>query len=409
MKTYSRSAVARLFLSAQHLDNPRTGPLDPERLTEFTENVCALQLDSINAVERAHYLTVWSRFGPYDKAALDKLVYEDRRFYEYWAHAACLVPKSHLPAWRRAMLDYRSQHTGWSDWLKAHPGLLKKVEESVAERGPVTPADLEPRKRSAKGWWDWKPVDHALHLLWMQGKVSIHSRKNFHKRFDHADRVAGFDSIEPLDAQEFDRWHLRRSLRAMGAATAADLKGYLTYPKLPQARRKKALEAALKEKEVVELKLKDLPGTWYALAADLPALEDPGDPPQGTTFLSPFDSFLWYRPRTLALFDFDYKIEVYTPEPKRKFGYYTLPILHDGALIGRVDARNRRADKRLDVPALHFERSFIEGKAADRDRAFAAIGETLRCLAEFLGATDISLRDIHPRSIAKDARRLFAF
>src|SRR5687767_13597730 len=123
----SRHAVAALFLRRQHLARPRAAPLTPRRLCRFAEDVGGIQMDSINVLDRAHYLTVWSRFGVYDRARLDRLVYHRRLLFEYWAHAACLVPVSTLPWWRRAMLDYRVRHTGWSDWLRRNPRVVSRV------------------------------------------------------------------------------------------------------------------------------------------------------------------------------------------------------------------------------------------------------------------------------------------
>src|SRR4030095_3819541 len=119
------AAVTALFLERQHLRHPRALSLTPGRLGRFVEDVGGLQLDSINVLDRAHYLTVWSRFGPYDRARLDRLVYRRRLLFEYWAHAACLVPASALPWWRRAMLDYRSRHTGWSGWVRRDAQVLR--------------------------------------------------------------------------------------------------------------------------------------------------------------------------------------------------------------------------------------------------------------------------------------------
>src|SRR5918999_3927117 len=121
-------AVAALFLERQHLTRPRALPLTAKRLVRFAQDAGGIQIDSINVLDRAHYLTVWSRFGPYDRARLDALVYRRRLLFEYWAHAACLVPTTALPWWRRAMLDYRIRHTGWSDWLQKNGRVLTRVK-----------------------------------------------------------------------------------------------------------------------------------------------------------------------------------------------------------------------------------------------------------------------------------------
>ena len=144
-------AVRALFLERQHLSAPRTAQLTAQRLGRFVEDVGGIQLDSINVLDRAHYLTVWSRFGQYDRARLDRLVYRRRLLFEYWAHAACLVPTSALPWWRRAMLDYRIRHTGWSDLIRRNPKMLGNVKEAVAAKGPMGNAEFEGRRPSGRG------------------------------------------------------------------------------------------------------------------------------------------------------------------------------------------------------------------------------------------------------------------
>ncbi|MBI5882308.1 MAG: YcaQ family DNA glycosylase [Elusimicrobia bacterium] len=407
MKPIPIEAVRRLFLKRQHLDRPLEGPLDAGRLRAFVEDTGGLQLDSINVIERAHYLTVWSRFGAYDKAALDKLAYEDRLLYEYWAHAACLVPSGHLRAWQRAMLDYRTSHTGWSSWLKAHGKVLAKVESVVAEKGPVTASVFAERSgKKSSGWWDWMPGHHALHFLWMTGKVAVHSRPHFRKRYDLATRVMDLSAVEPLSALEFHQWHVRQSLHAMGAATAKDLASYLSFPRFSLKDRRKALAAMLEAGEVVRVEVGGLGGVlageWFALREDMPALRGEGPAASGTTLICPFDSFLWHRQRILDLFGFDYKIEVYVPAPKRRYGYYCLPILHQGRLIGRLDAKNSRQDGRLLVPAVHFEEGFGRG---DLDGALAGLGRALGSLAEFAAAQDIQVGRVYPAKFTEEVRR----
>src|SRR5688572_30150952 len=226
-------AVVALFLERQHLARPRAQALTAGRLTRFVEDVGGLQIDSINVLDRAHYLTVWSRFGSYDRARLDRLVYRRRLLFEYWAHAACLVSASTLPWWRRAMLDYRTRHTGWSGWLRRNPRLLAEVKAAVERSGPMANGDFDAgRRRNGKGgWWSWQPFQHALHHLWMTGVLTVHSRRHFQKRFDLLERaMPGAAGITPVPSVEFHRWHVERSLHAMGAATDRDLAGYPDVP-----------------------------------------------------------------------------------------------------------------------------------------------------------------------------------
>ena len=400
-------AVAALFLQRQHLARPQATALTAKRLGRFVEDVGGLQLDSINVLDRAHYLTVWSRFGPYDRAWLDRLVYRRRLLFEYWAHAACLVPTSTLPWWRRAMLDYRSRHTGWSGWLRRNAKVLSTVQAAVRANGPMGNADFEGRRPAGGGWWSWRPVQHALHHLWMTGALTIHSRQHFQKRYDLLERaMPDALGVEPVSAAEFQRWHVRRSLHAMGAATELDLARYLTFPRFQPGVRRAALREMLERGEITEIELEGSGGRWLALASDLPALVRAGRAPalaHGTTLLSPFDSLMWYRDRVARLFGFDYRIEVYTPEPKRVHGYYTLPILHHGHLIGRVDAKSHRADRKLEVRHVHFEPWFASAGALpdgidrlDRDEALGGVAQAMGSLRIFVGADEVAIGRVTP-------------
>jgi uncharacterized protein YcaQ len=405
-------ALTALFLERQHLARPRALTLTPRRLVRFAEDVGGIQMDSINVLERAHYLTVWSRFGPYERAVLDRLVYRRRLLFEYWAHAACLVPASMLPWWRRAMLDYRLRHTGWSRWLRRNAKVVTSVQAAVLANGPMGNADFEGRRPAGRsaGWWDWKPVQHALHYLWMSGGLTVHSRRHFHKRFDLIERaLPGVLGIAAVSPQEFVRWHVERSLHAMGAATETDLSRYLTFPRFAPGARRAAVRAMLERGEVTEVTVDGSTARWLALTRDLPSLalaRRAGSASRGTTLLSPFDSLLWYRDRVARLFGFDYRIEVYTPGPQRVHGYYTLPILHHGQLIGRLDAKTHRAERRLEVRHAHFEAWFAAGTPApagsatlDQEEALVGVVDALRSLAVFVSADTVVLRRVTPHRL----------
>ena len=412
-------AVAALFLERQHLDRPRARRLTATSLERFVADAGGLQIDTINVLDRAHHLTLWSRFGAYDRAALDRLLYRRRVLFEYWAHAACFVPVADFPAWRRAMLDYRFHHTGWSKWLRKQAKVVAAVEQAIRERGPLGNADFRhARPRGGKGWWSWKPATFALHYLWMTGRLLVHSRVHFQKRYDLAERVLP-DAVtrEPLPAEEFLRWHLVRSLHAMGAATETDLRMYLTFPRVGAAGRRGALKALLASGEAVEIEVEGQRGPWIALAGDLPALAAAARRRRtsaGTTFLSPFDSFLWHRERTKRLFGFDYRIEVYTPGHRRVHGYYALPILHDGALVGRLDAKLHRAERRLEVKRVHFEPWLVKGAAPpapdgagplELDAVLAGVAGALGSLAAFTAAERTVLGRVEPAKLAAPLRR----
>jgi len=411
-------AVAALFLERQHLACPRARRFTPSRVARLAADTGGLQIDSINVLDRAHYLTVWSRFGAYDRRALDRLVYERRALFEYWAHAACLVPAEHFGCWRRAMLEYSTRTRGWSDWLQKNRAVLRAVEAMLRQGGPLGSADFTDRRRGrgSGGWWNWKPTTHALDYLWMAGRTLVHSRTNFQKRFDLAERLMPEAlAKDPLSRDAFHRWHLRQSLHAMGAATEADLRMYLTFPRIAVRERRRRLQALLEAGDVREIAVEEPPAggprpRWYALAEDVPSLAAAAErriASRGNTLLSPFDSFLWHRDRTRQLFGFHFLLEVYTPGPKRTHGYYSLPIFHDGQLIGRIDPKAHRRERRLEVRAVHFEPWFARGERppaaawgkVDREAALAGLADSLRSLAAFTGADAVTLGRITPSAL----------
>jgi uncharacterized protein len=411
-RVFPLRAVSALFLERQHLARPRAQALTPARLVRFAESVGGLQLDSINVLERAHYLTAWSRFGPYEHERFDDLVYGQRLLFEYWAHAACLVPSSMLRFWKRAMLDYQLQHTGWSRWLRKNAKVVRMVTETIRANGPMRNADFEGRRPGGRsGWWAWKPVQHALHYLWMTGALAVDERRHFQKHFDLMERaMPGAADADAVSADEFRRWHIERSLHAMGAATEADLRGYLTYPRLAASTRRAALREMLDEGDVTQVEVEGSRGGWFVLTRDLPSLLRASRlqvASRGTTLLSPFDSFLWHRERIERLFGFEYRIEVYTPGHKRVHGYYCLPILHDGRLVGRLDAKAHRPEQRLELRSVHFERwvtggdppPATGGDGVDTDAMLAGLASAAGSLAAFLGATAITLGRVTPSRV----------
>ena len=414
-RTVPREAIAALFIERQWLDRPRARRLTAATLTGFAERTGGVQIDTI--IDRAHYLTLWSRFGPYDRARLDRLIYRRRTLFEYWSHAACFVPRTHAPQWRRAMVDYGTQHTGWSG-LKKNDRVLRQVEEAVRASGPLGNSDFQhPRPAGGSGWWGWKPSAHALHYLWMTGRLLVSERVNFQKRLDLAERVLPeLGSLEPLPWPEFLRWHVRQSLKAMGAATETDLRMYLSFPRVPVAARRQALASLLDDGEVVEVAVAGDRGRWFARTADLAPLAAAARrrrPARGTTLLSPFDSFLWHRDRVNRLFGFDYRVEVYTPGHKRVHGYYSLPIYHDGLLVGRLDAKNHREPRLLEVRNVHFEPWFARGAnppaaawgTPDRDAALAGVADAVGSLTRFVGAERVTLGRVYPAKLAAEMNR----
>lgn len=408
----SRRAVAALFLERQWLDRPRGRRLTARTLPEFVSRTCGLQIDSVNVLDRAHHVTLWSRFGPYDRVRLEKLIYGKRLLFEYLTHVACFVATRDLPLHRAVMDDTPRRFDVWyKDWHKKNTVLIEKVAQAVAERGPLGNADFERPKHMGKGggWWSWKPATHALDYLMKAGRIAVHSRVHFHKRYAAFERVIdramtnGASMTYPAALRE----RMLRSLSAMGVASFDDLRMYWTWPRWEAVEQRKELRRLVDEGLVSEVVVEGERQPWFARTEDLPALERAHRrrmPSRGTTLLSPFDSFLWHRERVHRLWRFFYRIEIYVPGHMRQHGYYSLPLFHDGHLLGRVDLKTDRVKGALQAKHVHWEPWFAAGKPApgvhwgtlDRDQVFAGLGDALRSLATHVGVERVELSRVSP-------------
>ena len=406
----SRRAVAALFLERQWLDKPRGRRLNARTLGDFASATGGVQIDSVNVLDRAHHVTLWSRFGEYDRGALERLIYRRRVLFEYLSHVACFVATKDLPIWRAFMADvperFRKRHR--------YPGrqqpLVDAVEQAIAERGPLGNADFERPKSMGKGggWWTWKPATHALDYLWKAGVIGVHSRIHFQKRYATMSQVLpAAASVTPLTIEEARRQRLLRSLSAMGAAALDDLRSYWTWPQWYAVDLKVTLAKLVREGLVSEVAVEGQRSPWFARTEDLGALQGADRrraPSHGTTLLAPFDSFLWHRERTLRLWDYFYRIEIYVPGHLRTHGYYSLPVLHEGQLVGRVDVKTHREAGVLEAKHMHLEPWLAKGEApprahwgnVDLDEALAGIAGALRSLATHVGCTDVKLGRVTP-------------
>ncbi len=383
-----KEQVVRLWLARQGLSRPHGNELDSSTFVEHLERTGGLQLDSVNVLSRAHTLTLWSRFGVYDPALVDRWTYVDRIAYEYWGHEASILPASRLPLSRRAMARFEPRGSWWASRVPSN-GSIRRVLRRIRQEGPLESADFEHTAGSAGPWWGWKEDKQSLEMLWHRGKLATSTRKSFRRVYDLAERVYGEAPAAPLSRFE-DSW-LITGLRGNGAATEKHLAGYYTSPQLSAADRKKVIARNLERGAVVEVEVGGLGGKWYILPAHL---EDISALPahRGTTLICPFDSLLWQRNRAEELLDFRYRIEIYTPPAKRVFGYYVMPILHNGRLVGRLDPKLHRERQLLEIKSIRLEQRFKRSSGFD-----AALASAVRSLASFVAANDISL----PRGFKK--------
>jgi uncharacterized protein YcaQ len=387
MLTFSLSAARNLILAVQGLSTPPDPPTSREDVLACIRRIGALQIDTIHVLARAPYFILWSRLGEYPLDWLNDLLAE-RQIFEYWAHAACCLPMEDYPLYRRMML---ARSWGWwgqaSEWLEANAVLADSVLARIRQEGALRSADFENPDHTPGGWWEWKKEKLALEYLFSVGELMIARRDKFQRIYDLHERILpDWDDARAPSIEAVRRELALRTLRCLGVAHEAWVADYFRLAKkgLPQILEGLAAEGALLPAEI-----EGLPGRVYlhpdhaalAQAAVGGALQ-----PTLTTLLSPFDPLVWDRQRGRQLFGFDYTIECYTPAEKRRYGYFSLPILSRGALVGRLDAKAHRQKKVFEVRSLHLE----EGVQPEAGLA-ADLADALRRCAEWHSTPQVIL------------------
>jgi len=406
-----------LMLAAQGLlDPPPQSPapgLDDVRA--MVERLGVLQIDTISVVERAQYLALWSRLGPYDRDLLDRLLYPERAVFEYWGHAASIAPMADYRYYRPKMLRYHEHMwAGNRQWLEENPTAPRDTLAAIRERGPLASSDFErPPDKARTGPWDWfgpKDSRRALEILWTMGDLMIHSRRAGQKVYDVRERVLAeaFGAEVPRDdelptPEDVTRYFARHTVQALGVVTPSWLWDYFRLsPSSEEAKSKRVAALAMlnrlrEEGVVAQAAVEGLTEPAFVARAALPVLARlrGGVEPERTTLLSPFDSLIWDRARAQALFGYEVCFEAYVPPPRRRYGYYCLAILHRGRLVGRLDPKMDRAARRLLVRALYLE-PWVEAGDALLD----SVAGALQSLARFLGADTIIVERADPDILA---------
>lgn len=317
-----------------------------------------LQIDTISVVARSPYFVLWSRLGNYEPAWLDQLLV-DRQVFEYWAHEACFIPIEDFNLLRHRMLDPQSM--GWKfsvRWMQEHAAEIARITGHIRDNGPVRSADfVRQGERKGTGWWDWKPEKRHLEVLFTAGELMVAQRRNFARVYDLRERVLPeWDDakyLPPADVAQAEM--VRRTCRALGIVRVQWVRDYY---RLGRGRLDPIVHAMADAGELVPVEVEGWPDTAFVhheLAPSLALASAGGQRSAVTTLLSPFDPVVWDRKRALQLWDFDYRIECYTPAHKRLHGYFVLPILSRGRLVGRLDAKAHRKAGVFEVKALYLE------------------------------------------------------
>ncbi|MCS2158486.1 winged helix-turn-helix domain-containing protein [Scandinavium sp. H11S7] len=354
--TLSLTAARHLHLSAQGLlKKPRRRP-QPGDILSTIQRMSLLQIDTINVVARSPWLVLFSRLGSFPSQWLDEALNRGE-LMEYWAHEACFLPRSDFSLMRHRMLS--PDKMGWKyrkEWMVEHAAEIELLIEHIQQNGPVRSADFEHPRKGANGWWEWKPHKRHLEGLFTAGKVMVIGRHNFQRIYDLTSRVMPHwnDERDLLAQEQAEELMLQNSARSLGIFRGQWLADYyrLRQPLLPVL-----LARWQEEGLIIPVDVEGLGAMW--LHADLqPLLEDAQAGKLTATrsvVLSPFDPVVWDRKRAEQLFDFTYRLECYTPAPKRQFGYFVLPLLHQGKLVGRMDSKMHRKTGVLEIFAVYLQ------------------------------------------------------
>ena len=345
----SPASARRIALAAQGFAAPRPDAVGTRQLNLLMQRLGLLQIDSVNVFERSHYLPVFARLGSYDKALLDKLTFARRGAYtEYLAHVATFIPTADLPLFGFRKARIRAKYAG-HPWVVANRPMLDWLLAELADKGPLAASRFEHEENVRKGpWWGWSDVKQGLEFLFDWGDVVSAGRRNFERVYALPEQVLPSTVLGVKIAKDAAvRELVRRSVRALGIGTLGDVADYY---RLYNAETKAALHDLVDAGEVRRVAV---PG-WNA-PAYLDAAARVTRRIETTALLSPFDPVVWERARALKMFGFHYRIEIYTPAPKRIYGYYTLPVLIDEALAGRIDLKSDRQNGVLRVQSAWHE------------------------------------------------------
>ncbi|MGP6157919.1 MAG: winged helix-turn-helix domain-containing protein [Vulcanimicrobiaceae bacterium] len=374
----SAAQARRIALGAQGFTLRRpSGRIDARHVRGVFALLGVIQIDSVNVLVRSQYLPLFSRLGPYNRELLDAAAYGPRRrtLFEYWAHEASLVELAHFPLLRWRMERARKLEGTWGSvarFARERPDYVEAVRVEIEARGPLGAGDLERPGARGSAWWGWSEGKLALEYLFWAGMVTTAQRRNFERLYDLTERVipSTLYRAPVVDEAEAQRGLLSLAARALGIATERDLRDYFRLgPAEARGRIAELVEAGALRAVSVE--------GWKQPAYVPPNIVIPRKV-AARALLSPFDSLVWDRARTERVFDFAFRLEIYTPQHKRVHGYYVLPFLLGERLVARVDLKADRARGRLLAHAVHLE------PGVARAETLAELRDELRAMAGWL-------------------------
>jgi uncharacterized protein len=392
--------VRRLAVTKQHLAGKLPTKPSADNILRVFRDLGCIQLDPISAVAPSHLIVLWSRIGNFDKTHLERLLWSDRKIFEYWAHQASLVLMEDYPLYHPMMRGFpqtfaKGWGPGWTErnfqWITSHNDLRDYVLGELKTKGALLSRQFEDktrRKPRGSGWGSSSDVSRMLSNLFFRGDVMVVGRQGNQKLWDLSERfLPRWVSKKVLAADEIEYEAVQRSIRALGTATASEIDYHFLRGRYHHLN--STLKQLVDESRIYPVDIEDSgigKGERYIHAKDitlLSELETGGWQPR-ISLLSPFDNLICDRTRTKLLFNFDFTVEIYTPSHKRKYGYYVLPILYGDKLVGRIDPLMNRKEEQLQIKAVHAEPS------APRDQTFARkLRDVIEQFSGFLGAKEV--------------------
>lgn len=399
MLTLSTAAARALHLAAQGLLTPPRRKATKSDVLDAIRRMAQLQIDTIHVVARSPYLVLFSRLGDFSPQWLDEHLAEARLF-EYWSHEACFLPVEQFGLMRYKMLDPSGM--GWkyaAEWHEQNRPDIERLLERIRAEGPVRSADFT-REDGVKGngWWDRKPEKRHLEVLFTTGDLMVSERRNFQRVYDVRERVLpDWDDTRDLPPRSAVLPALLDyTCRALGVVRADWVADYY---RLPRRSYRAELEQLASAGDLIPVAIDDWKEPAYvhrSLEALLPAAEADMLRSTVTTLLSPFDPVVWDRRRASTLFGFDYTIECYTPGHKRRYGYFCLPVLHRGRLVGRIDAKAHRTLGTFELKAVHVEPGVRVGTGLAAD-----VAKAVKKLAAWHGTPEVTVGHQAPPELVK--------
>jgi uncharacterized protein YcaQ len=412
---YPLKAARTLALHAQGLTlrNGSEPPPTREVLYRLIEQLVSLQIDTLQRVQRTHYLVPWSRMGSYDPDLLDELAYGDpdkeapddgRKLFEYWFHAACYLPledyRFRLPRMHNSRAGRRERTRIWLAKPETQK-LLKQVYARVKREGAIRARDFEDERDERGLWWDWKPAKNALEHLYNCGDLMIAERIRFERVYDLVERVLpDWVNVEVPTHEDTALHVLERSARALGICTPAQIADYSHDMGRNNAR--PFIEQLLDRGTLIQVRVEGVAGEVFKMVIhkddeeNLEAAVEGSLKAQRTTFLSPFDSFFYPKGRDEQLWGFRQVLEAYKPAPQREWGYYCLPILYKDRLVGRLDPRLDRKNGKL-----HLEALYLEPGIELEHGMISEIALAMKDFMKFHNANELIIEQSRPRALAK--------